>query len=126
MSVRSRSLKIALSLTLVGIGVVAGSGEALAGTDGQHVHIRNDRTSDDLKGGWIKGTNWAGQHVQQWVGLTWNDYGVYEWGDSDWWWKGTINIDWVRNDGRSSYAGTTTCQVPTDQGSNDWSYCVRR
>jgi hypothetical protein len=124
MSVALKSSVVALSaLGLIGAVAATGSGEAFAGTDGQHVEIINKR-GDNLKGGWVKGTNWAGQYVQQWVGVQYYPDARDQEGDSYWWWKGTIQIDWVKNDSASSYAGTTTCQVPTSQQS-DWSYCTR-
>jgi hypothetical protein len=126
MSVGSRSSKIALSLALVGAGVAAGSGQAYAGSDGQHVEIQNKNIFDEVKGGWIKGTNWNNHYVQQWIGVHWSSQEAYQVGDSDWWWKGTVHIDWVHNDSSSSFAGTTTCSVPVDQGSDDWVTCIRK
>lgn len=127
MSLGLKSSAIALSaLALTGVGVVAGSGQAFAGTDGQHIEIQNHRAIfDPVKGGWIKGTNWEGKHVQQWIGVHYSSEAAYQVGDSNWWWKGSISIDWVHDDSTSSFAGTTTCQVPTNQGSNDWVTCKR-
>jgi hypothetical protein len=111
MSVKRKVSAIGLSaLALVGVGGVAGTGDALAGSNGQHVQIVAP-TGD--KGAWLKGKNASGKAVQEFVGLGpsgWSSQFVIGTGKD--WWKGRLVIDWIKNDRQGSFSGETTCNVP--------------
>lgn len=99
------------------LGVVAcaladsGAGTAAAGTNGQHInyHSRNAR------GQCTTGTNQNGQIVQNCTLLH-----AGENPDHDYWWVGTVNINWYDTDDR--YV-SSTCDVPKSNDNGDFIDC---
>lgn len=118
-----------------GIALIAASGallalganEAVAGTNGQHIRLSASRQAGStISYATITGLNENGDlKTQKDIFLPATRDGKGKTGASYWWWKAdhgqNVKIDW--SDDQNAYVKTTYCDVPVDQGSNDWFGC---
>jgi hypothetical protein len=104
-------------------GVVLGAGQALAGTNGQHIEL-NAHHGDGFGSAQISGTDQNG-HPQTSEMIHLDHSGLHHkaWdrGASNQWWSGRVIINWY-NWRTGGYVTSSECDVPTNWGSN-WYDC---
>jgi hypothetical protein len=109
-------IAVAASVVAVSTGALGwvGAGTALAGTNGQQIHIINPEPSStaavQVR---LIGTNQNGDMVDQTLNFP---QGGDIW-DSNWWWTGPVTVEEF---GPNQWVGGFTVDVPSYQFNNDW------
>lgn len=115
MQIRRKLATAAVTLAVAGTGLVAGTGSAFAGTNGQQIQI--DDASGRAQSVYIKGSNQNGGTVGKCFNIT-RDSSTQLGG---WWWKGNVEVTaYTYNNCGGGRFYTRTAWINTTQSWGDF------